>query len=199
MYTIQLSYIDISKKTVLFLIRCKGDKSWFQHGTVLSIRFHWARPHLENQLLAILVGWANNAFFRQIRGKRAFSMAKLSTEYESGNENVLWWCFRSVNPQKSKWRPKMWNFHHRPPLNDPFVHLMFNFFCFQHRRVPIYLCIRCRGYYFFALCSLIASGVYFVYFLFVFDSMEHIHYSSRNWSCHSGQIFYNPSSYTSVM
>ena len=28
------------------------------------------------------VTWANNAFFRQIRGKRAFSMAKLSSEYE---------------------------------------------------------------------------------------------------------------------
>jgi len=104
-------------------------------------------------------------FFRQIAGKRAFSMAKLSTEYESENKNVLRWCFRSVNSKKkSKWRPKMWNFRHRPPLNDPFVHLMFNFFCFQHRRVPIYLCIRCRGYYFFALCSLIASDVYLCIF-----------------------------------
>ena len=87
-------------------------------------------------------------FFRKIRGKRAFSMAKLSTEHESGNKNGLRWCFRSVNPEKSKRRPKISNFWYRPPLNDPPLLKIFNFFCFQCCRIPIYHCILYRcGYY----------------------------------------------------
>jgi len=44
-------------------------------------------------------------------------MAKLSTEHESENKNGLRWCFRSVNPEKSKLRPKILIFWCRPPLN----------------------------------------------------------------------------------
>ena len=113
-------------------------------------------------------------FFAKFEENEWFPWPNCPLNTNSRKKNWLRWCFPSVNPKNSKWRPKTSIFWHRQPLNDPPLHRMCYFFCFQGSRILIYRCIRCRCYSFLVSCSLTVFDVCFVDFPLVFSGLGSI-------------------------